>query len=240
MKLNLVISFVLFFAIITNAQLKDAIGLRADSLRTQLSKDSARIFRKTLAKPYFKFENSVSLWSKDQIDLFGFLAGATFLQKHSVSLGYYFLDPYNQDQIVQNDNTITINHYKELHYYVLGYQYVLFNFRYFLVNIPLAVGYGQCVVDVQDQQTNVTTTESGAILPTNVGLQLVLKPIRWFGLSATYGYRNVAAQESTGLILRGPYYSLGIWMDARHINRSLRYIRKKHIYRREIGKLSAY
>jgi hypothetical protein len=170
--------------------------------------------------------------------LFGFLAGATFLQKHSASVGYYFLDPYNQDQIVQNDNTVTINHYKELNYYVIGYQYVLFNYRYFLVNVPLAVGFGKCVVDIQDVQSNTTITESGNIYPTNAAIQLVLKPLKWVGLSASYGYRNVAAQKNSGLILRGPYYSFGIWMDARHVNRSLRYIRKKHIYRKEMEKLT--
>ncbi|MDI1355901.1 MAG: hypothetical protein PSX36_13345 [bacterium] len=237
MKRALYIVFLLLFVICLKAQNSGKKHFQADSLRNKLAMDSARIFRKTFAKPYFKFENSISLFGEDRVNLLGFMGGVTMLQRHSVSAGYYFLDSKNNGAFPVNQNGIESYHFTDIHYFAVGYQYVLLNKRFFLINTPFTVGYGSYQVDIIRESDQLMRTDKAHILPLYAGLQLVLKPTKWMGVSGTVGYRTISSLSNSQLKLTGLFYSVGIWMDARIVNRTLRYQRKKHIYRREIHKL---
>ncbi|MGZ8558587.1 MAG: hypothetical protein ACXWWC_09650, partial [Chitinophagaceae bacterium] len=114
-----------------------------------------------------------------------------------------------------------------------SYQYVLFNFRYVQLNIPIEVGYGDYNAVITDR-LGVVKEVSGKIAPISYGLQLILKPIKWAGLSASGGYREVKYDEAIRLSFNGWYYSFGVWADARHLIRSFRYMLYKKNYKKEM------
>ncbi len=215
------------------------LKVKKDSLRNQLSKDSTFIFRPTFAKPYLRVENQNSFISREQVNLLGFLVGATFVEKHTFALGYYFLDTREKKPIslITNSNGST-NNYVDLNYYLLVYQYVLFNKRYVQLNVPIGLGYGLYDVSVRDSLDQYIGSEKGRILPFLTGVQLILKPVRWAGISGTGGYRFLSDKKNTDLSFKGWYYSFGLWVDARQVIRNVKYYFKKKNYKEELRRLS--
>ncbi|MCE3260680.1 MAG: hypothetical protein K0S12_2321, partial [Bacteroidetes bacterium] len=58
------------------------------------------------------------------------------------------------------------------------------------------------------------------------GVQLVLKPVKWIGISNNIGYRF--ANER---IVDGYYYSIGIWLGFKPIITDMNYYLKRKRYR---------
>src|SRR4051812_48451822 len=85
------------------AQDQETKQRKLDSLNRQLQHDSAYIYRPRLAKPYLRLENRYSFISREPVSLVGFLAGATFLEKHILCAGYYTLNRSTQKSIDLTD-----------------------------------------------------------------------------------------------------------------------------------------
>lgn len=221
-----------FFLCLNAVRAQDASLQRRDSLRQKLEKDSARIFRKTLAKPYCRAENRNSFITKERVNLLGFMVGATFVEKHTFCVGYYFLgiDPKTIRKFTVDFRSKEI---LDLHYFNVSYVHVLLNKRFVQVNIPLEAGYGTYKLELKDNLNNPLGTTHGNFVPFNGGVQFIFKPIKWAGLSTTGGYRYVQ-QGDLEVSLRGWYYSIGIWLDARHLIRTGRYYLVKRKYTRQL------
>ncbi len=211
---------------------------KADSLKKQLEADSARIFRPRLAKPYLRLENKYSFINKKPVNLVGFLAGATFLEKHVVCAGYYTLNRKIQKSIeVIDENNVVTREYVTLNYFVFSYQYVLFNKRFLQINTPVEIGYGIYDTRTTDNFDVFLKKSRGTIVPISAGLQLIFKPIKWIGISFVGGYRHAVQEKNINLNFTGFYYSFGIWVDARHVTRWSRYQLKKTRYRKSLKAL---
>jgi len=208
---------------------------KTDSLTKHLMEDSARIYRPRLAKPYLRLENRYSFINKKPVNLVGFLAGATFLEKHVVCAGYYILNRNVQKSIeLIDENNIITREYVTLNYFVFSYQYVLFNKRFLQINIPVEIGYGIYDTHTTDSYDVFIKKSNGSIVPISTGLQFIFKPIKWIGISCVGGYRHAVQEKNISLNFTGFYYSFGIWVDARHITRWGRYQVKKTKYRRDL------
>lgn len=203
-----------------------------DSLARVLRTDSLRIYRRTAAKLFLKVENRNSFVSREGINLFGFMAGATFYESHTFFLGYFFLDPRNKNPISPQGWTTTVQHFLNMRYGVIGYQYVLHKSRYLQINTPLALGYGRYQVERKTETGTALSTAEGNMVPTSAGVQVILKPLEWVAFSVSGGYRYIGQQENTDLSLRGFYYAIGIWLDGRFLRRHFQYTYKKRHYQR--------
>jgi hypothetical protein len=205
-----------------------------DSLALQLQKDSAYIFRKTIARPYLKVENRNSFLANDHVNFLGFLAGATLYERHIVCAGFYVLDKKSR-RLIALPKDGGKQEFSKLKYFDFAYQYVLFNFKYLQLNVPFEVGYGSYKATVIDSLNRNVRNLDGNFIPFGWGLQFIFKPIRWLGLSASGGYREVK-QDAIKLSINGWYYSFGIWLDTRLIYRELTYRRHKRRVHREMLK----
>lgn len=234
-KKNILICFLLLASLAHFGQ--PAKEIRADSLRMKLAADSARIYRKTLAKLFLKLEDRYSFISNEHVNLFGLMSGITLHNHHTFFLGYFFMDPRRDSPISFEGIKPNTQHYLDMRYFVFGYQYVVFTKRYWQLNMPLALGYGTYKVDVTDDNNNHLSTRTGRVLPTNAGFQLIFRPIRWAGVSASGGYRYIGQKENTELSLRGWYYSFGIWLDGRYVTRYLRYGLRRRQYHKAMRRL---
>lgn len=211
---------------------------KIDSLREQLRHDSAHIFRFTPWKAYLRVENRRTFVNKEAISLVGGMAGVIYREKHIFCAGYYFLNPASSSNTIHivEDNRFLQQHLRQIEYFNLSYQYILFNLRYFQLNLPLEIGYGRYHISVQDSHFVRIRRIEGDIIPIGAGAQLIFKPVRWAGISFSGGYRYIKEEEVRRLKLnfKGWYYTLGVWVDARHIYRMAKYSSKKRCYRQQL------
>lgn len=211
---------------------------KIDSLTEKLRKDSAFIFRPKYSKPYLRVENRYSFISKEPVNLAGFMAGVTLVERHILCAGYYTLNRLTQKSIdVTDENNVTRREYLILNYFITSYQYVLLNKRYLQINAPIEIGYGLYSTRTTDNFDNYLKKSSGNIIPASAGFQFIVKPIRWLGVSCVGGYRHVIQQKNINLNFKGFYYSFGLWIDARHVIRYTKYYFKKRGYREELEKI---
>jgi hypothetical protein len=207
---------------------------RYDSLFQKLKKDSAFIYRKTIARPYLKAENRYSYILKKPVNFAGFLAGVNLYERHIICAGYYFLrNPSNKVFAIDNENNQQL---LKLAYVDFAYQYIIFNSRYYQLNAPLEVGYGNYSAKISHLASMDTTQLSGNFIPYGGGLQLIIKPLPWAGFSACGGYREVK-KDAIRVSFNGWYYSFGVWVDARLIFRNTRYYFRKKQFRKETSGL---
>jgi hypothetical protein len=212
--------------------------VRLDSLKQQLRADSSRIFRYRPAKPYLRVENRYSFISQRPVNLVGFMAGATFLEKHILCAGYYILNRYNKESIeIIHANNVMTREYLSFNYFVFSYQYVLLSTRYLQINAPIELGYGLYSTKTTDPLGVFLGKSTGNLIPISGGFQFIVKPLRWVGFSTVGGYRHTIQERSANLDFTGFYYSFGLWVDARHVFRSTRYYLKKRQYSHQVRKI---
>jgi hypothetical protein len=221
-------------SLVVSAQVRYPLN---DSLSALLRKDSAHIFRKTLAKPYLKIDNRNSFILDQPIDFYGGMIGATFWDRHTLAAGYYFLDKKSRRPVETNGKGTT-QQFLRLTYFNFAYQLVVLNTRYVQLNLPLEIGAGSVYAKTNDSvAVAVETHFSGRFIPYSAGLQAIGKITKWLGVSLTGGYRYVY-HNKLNLQFNGVYYSYGVWIDARHLFRSFRYsnARKKYYALQERSK----
>lgn len=213
---------------------------KLEALREGLRADSAHIFRYTPWKAYLKVENRRTFVNKESISLIGGMAGGIYRERHIFCGGYYFLNPGEDYSVrVLEDQVFTRQFLRQMEYFNFSYQYILFNRRYFQVNLPLELGYGRFHLDVEDAQLVRIRQIDGDIVPVGAGAQLILKPVRWAGFSFLGGYRYIREDQERQLKLnfKGWFYTIGVWVDARHLYRMGRYYQKKRRYRQNVRNL---
>jgi hypothetical protein len=201
-----------------------------DSLTTLLRRDSAHIYRQTLAKPYLKIDNRNSFILNQPVDFYGGMVGATFWNRHTLAVGYYFLDKKSRRPL-QIDKLGSTREFIRLSYFNFAYQLVLFNKGHVQLQMPLEIGVGNAYLKRTETSSTVTVIHrAGRFIPYSAGIQVIGKITAWLGVSITGGYRYVVNDELQ-LRVNGFYYSFGIWVDARHLFRNYRYSKARKHYR---------
>ena len=237
--------FILFFILcysISHSQ------TQLDSLKLKFQKDSAHNFRFKKIRPCFSIDQRNS-WIKNEkglrnvpVTINGIQLGVILKEKHTLGFGFYSMNRTSQKPVKISDQNSKIT-YQELvlKYATVYYQYVIFDTRFFEMDLPLEVGVGNYIYTLKDEtQTALLWKEAGPLKITGGGVNIVLKPVRWIGVSGMAGYRIVAFNKKTNLNFNGFYYSYGVWIDLRQIYRDIKFygfIRPK--YRKNVKALSA-
>ena len=201
-----------------------------DSLLLKLKEDSAHIYRTTLAKPYLKIENRNSFIINKPVDFYGGLIGATFWDKHVLAAGFYFLDKKSRIPVnIQGEDRS--QQFLRFQYFNFAYQLVLVNRRFLQLNVPLEIGIGSYYARSTDSAGVIPVTQhhGGRFIPYSGGAQLIIKIAKWLGVSGTGGYRYVYNNENL-LRFNGPFFSFGVWVDARTLLRNYKYIQARKKY----------
>lgn len=243
----LLIGLLLFISfVLTSQNIRTQQSL--DSLKLKFQKDSSRIYR------FQKFRFRVAMdrrhsWIKNQratkqIPVFinGFQLGAVLFEKHSVGFGLYNIAAESKRPAKISDQLNTVR-YEELfmNYFTGYYEYVVLSKRFFEIDLPVEIGLGRYIYNLKDEtQSKLLWHEQGPIKISSVGLQLILKPVKWIGIVGMGGYRLVRFNEKTNLNFNNFYYSFGIWVDIRQIHRDIRYYGfKRPKYRKKVKAILA-
>lgn len=226
------------------AQLSASQQRQVDSLRTQLQKDSAHIFRFQMVRPFLGIDTRNS-WIKNEngtknvpINVNGFQLGVILHEDHTVGLGFYSIANSSKlpHKLTDRNNRTRYQNLK-LSYATLFYQYTIVDTRFFELDVPMEIGIGKYDYYLSDsvQVKLPKTVETGPMRLTGGGVNIVLKPVRWIGLNGMAGYRFCVFNKHTALNLNGLYYSYGVWIDVRQIIRDTRYyLVKKRRYRHQV------
>ena len=209
---------------------------KIDSLTIKLKKDSAHIFRFKNLRPFAAIDNRNSFIKDAPVNVNGFQLGAIIKEKHTVGFGIYALQNSSKQNITSlNEKNIAAKRTLNLNYITLFYQYVIIDKRYFELDLPLEVGLGGYRIKLEDTITHkIIADHKGGTILTSGGVNIILKPVRWVGISGTAGYR-IALDKNPNINFSGAYYSYGVWVDIRQIYRDIRFYgftRKK--YRRHV------
>lgn len=211
-----------------------------DSLTSKLHKDSLHIFRFQKFRPYANIDTRNSFIRKEPINIFGLQLGTQINDKHVAGLGLYKTSTLVRDRTIttKDDKKIDTQRELSLAYGTVFYQYVLLDKRYFEVDIPVELGYGQYQLQLYNQQTGERfSNKKAGMLLCGAGPMLTLKPLKWVGISGMAGYR-LTYEKNHNVNLNGWYFSYGLWLDIRQIIRDTRYYAiKKPKYKKQIKEL---
>ncbi|MES2515716.1 MAG: hypothetical protein V4580_16300 [Bacteroidota bacterium] len=210
-----------------------------DSLTRKFQKDSAHIYRFKLIRPYIAIDNRNSFIKEGPVNVKGFQFGIIIKEHHTVGRGIYSLQDNSKQNLTSLDeNSIPLKRTLNLNYVTLFYQYTIIDTRFFELALPLEIGLGtyrlKLIDDIQDK---VVSEKTGSTTLTSGGADIVLKPFKWVGLTASAGYR-FAFDKNPNINFSGAYYSYGLWVDLRQIYRDTKFYgftRKK--YRRHMKEI---
>ena len=114
-----------------------------------------------------------------------------------------------------------------LTYLTPNVSYVFFQRPWLEVSVPLEAGLGRSRYTETDQQDNIITESHGLFVPVQAGLAVLIRPVRWVGVSGSVGYRKSVLAVDYKEDFDGMYYSYrlnvfvgAIWRDWRRYQRS--------------------
>jgi hypothetical protein len=199
---------------------------------SQFLKDSMQIMRVKEVRPQFKFDNRVSFYEKQALDITGFDIGVLLVDKLRLTLGYYGMkDRLKAFDYMREDEKF--GRIIQLNYGSLNTELIYKDTRFLSWGMPLELGAG--VNKFQDK--NITTgevisTQTGALMFVNFGASATYKPMRFLGLKGILGYRKVAFNQVKDFNFDGFFTSLGLNIDVHAIVTDVKMFRLKKRYHR--------
>lgn len=217
-----------------------------DSLTKKFRADSAHIYRFQKLRPYFSIDQRNSFIKDRPVNLLGLQAGVILYEKHTMGFGIYKmgLESRNLPLKVKNKSTgpKVVNQYLNISYATFFYQYTILDSRYFEIDIPVEIGFGNATFTSKDTlNSKVLYTKTFPVFPLGAGLQVSFMPLPWIGIQGMAGYRYMSENSGHGTInYSGWYYSIGANFDFRQIIRDYKfYFIKRKKYRKQLKELLA-
>lgn len=213
----LLISALLFFQI-SFAQNDSIKKHKIDSLTKKLAKDSLHTFRFKKLRPYANIDSRNSFNTTNLTNLSGFQFGVIVNEYHTFGFGLYTLTKFSK----HNSPLNAISKFNRFGYVNTFYEYFLLNRRYLEIDLPFEIGVGGFKAQLRDTLATGLNNISKWFVPLGAGVKIIVKPVRWIGISSMIGYRYIPYKQNL-LDYDGLYYSLGVWMDFRQIYRDIKY-----------------
>lgn len=183
-------------------------------------------------------DNRNSFVQSSAVYIIGLNAGLVLPgQRWRVGLGGYTLRRDYADQFVyQYKNgkrtkkiADTLTPQLSLTYLTPNISYVFFQRRWLEISIPLEAGLGRSHYTETDQNGNTQVDNHGLFVPIEAGLAVLVRPIRWVGVSGSVGYRKSVLETDYKDDFDGMYFSYrlnvfvgAIWRDWRQYRQQRR------------------
>jgi hypothetical protein len=202
---------------------------KIDSLTTQFRKDSTDIYAFKKVRPFVNYHERNSIENPKIVNFFGPQLGVLLHERHITGVGIYFSSPNTKKPFrTIDDNHEAIKRIK-ITYMTAFYQYILLQHRFYELHLPFEIGYGQLNSRYFDKQGFFYKATIDHFAIGAAGGQLILKPLKWLGLSAIYGYRMAQAT-----VINGYFYAIGVWIGLKPLIMDVKYLRKNKKYHRDI------
>ncbi|MET4075241.1 hypothetical protein [Hymenobacter sp. UYCo722] len=110
----------------------------------------------------------------------------------------------------------------DLTYFTPNVSYVFFQRRWLEISLPVDFGLGRSHYTETNQNNQVRTDTRGLFFPVEAGVNVLIKPFRWLGVSGSVGYRKSVFEIDYKEDFDGSYFSYrlnvfvgAIWRDWR-------------------------
>lgn len=203
-----------------------------DSLTLKFTQDSIDIFGFKKIRPYFNYQERNSIKNPKIINFSGPQIGVMLFERHITGFSFYFSSNNTKKPFETEDNNLPVSKSINIKYLTFFYQYILIKKRYYEVHLPVEVGRGILHAGYKNQEGHLYKTTDAYFTLGGFGGQLILKPIKWLGISGIYGYR-IASEN----IISGFYYAFGVWIGFKPLITEIHYIIKRKKYRDELVKV---
>ena len=117
----------------------------------------------------------------------------------------------------------------DLTYFTPNISYVFFQRRWLEISLPVDFGLGRSHYTETNQNDQVKTDTRGLFFPVEAGVNVLVKPFRWVGVSGSLGYRKSVFEVDYKEDFDGLYFSYrlnvfvgNIWRDWRAYRRQRR------------------
>lgn len=117
----------------------------------------------------------------------------------------------------------------DLTYFTPNVSYVFFQRRWLEISLPIEFGLGRSHYTETNQSDQVKTDTRGLFFPVEAGVNVLVKPFRWVGVSGSVGYRKSVLEIDYKEDFDGLYFSYrlnvfvgAIWRDWRAYRRQRR------------------
>lgn len=174
-------------------------------------------------------DNRQSFVQSSAVHIIGLNAGVMLPNRRwRVGLGGYTLSrSYSDLYIYQVKNgkrtkkvISTLTPELDLTYFTPNVSYVFFQRRWFEVSLPLEFGLGSSHYTETNQYDQLQTDTRGLFFPVEAGVNVLVKPFRWVGVSGSVGYRKSVFEIDYKEDFDGMYFSYrlnvfvgAIWRD---------------------------
>ena len=197
---------------------------KIDSLIAKLHADSSHIYRFRKVRPFFSLDNRNSFVKDAPVNVQGVQLGLILKERHTVGFGIYAIRTSARQKLTsKNEKNISANRTLSLNYLTIFYQYAFLDRRYFELDLPLELGLGSYNVRITDAVTNKTIVDrKGGTVIVGGGIGCTVKPLKWFGISGSAGYRY-DFDNNPNVNFSGFFYSYGVWIGLGRIYRDVRY-----------------
>jgi hypothetical protein len=176
-----------------------------------------RIMKPKLVRPQFKFDNRVTFYQGQSLFITGYDAGVLLKNKLRVALGYSGLNE-DLNAFKETIDSVDVGRLIRIEYGSINIEFNYLDTRFFSLGMPLELAGGYNILRFKNFTTGeIYKTEEGILALSHFGLSGTFKPIRWFGLKGTVGYRKMLFNQVKEFDFNGFFTSLGFNVDFREI-----------------------
>lgn len=200
--------------------------------RQQIRSDSLKIYRPKKIAFDFQFDNRNSFIRNKAISIQGINIGLNFASGVRWGIGgYRVIRPFQTYRSIDNQK-ITTDRELDLYYITPNFQYTFINKKWIDVSVNLEIGFGSVDYIIYSESHTKLREKKGFFVPSGIGTEVLLIPIRWIGLDGMIGYRKSLKSYEINADFDGMYYSYGVKVFLGVIYHDLKYHhRKKQILR---------
>ena len=189
----------------------------AQQQNSDFERDSIKLSRPKLVRPQFKFDNRVTFYEGQSLFLRGYDAGVLLKNKLRIALGYSGLNE-DLNAFKETIDSVDVGRLIKIDYGSLNIEFEYLETRFFSLGMPLELAGGYNVLRFKNFTTDeIYKTEEGVLLLSHFGLSGTFRPIRWFGLKGTAGYRKMLFNQVKEFAFDGFFTSLAFVVDFREI-----------------------
>lgn len=182
--------------------------LCACSVKAQLL-DSIRLFSQERPKFIVKLDSRGSFISNENVKLLGVKVGFEHAGRFQYGIGYTFLNtPIEQMRTVEGQGEVMT---KLRFGYVTPYvEYAFYERDHWEVRIPVQLGFGGGALVYRDNEGSKQVLDQAFVFLYEPSMTVQYRFLKYFGVSAGWGYRLVFTRVDLDERLSAPIYLYGI------------------------------
>ncbi|MES2566319.1 MAG: hypothetical protein V4565_05600 [Bacteroidota bacterium] len=196
-------------------------------------KDSIRIYTPKRIYPQIALDNRKSFHRTSPVDVQGIYTGILFKSRYKFGIGYYEVSAEGHANKKINESQVQAIRNLDLYYATFNFEYLVLDKRHIKMGFPVNIGFGYSDLKIYDEnKARMLYHSRGNFTPLSVAWEVTLKPMRWFGVTGSIGYRKLLSRSEPRIDFEGLFYSFGLAIDLKEIIKDVRLVGARKRYKK--------